>query len=120
MKRNFQQAEHVVPVGFPDDCSINDTSINFNKQINYTRYKTELCRQYNENGCCKYGDKCQFAHGFYEIKNVNRHPKYKTDFCKTFHSKGFCPYGPRLVADCPLSSLQSLYFFLIFKMSFYS
>ena len=65
------------------------------KQINYSRYKTELCRQFSENGECKYGDKCQFAHGFVDLKDVNRHPKYKTDFCKTFHSKGFCPYGPR-------------------------
>lgn len=65
------------------------------KPINYGRYKTEMCRQYSENGECKYGDKCQFAHGLNELKDVNRHPKYKTDFCKTFHSKGFCPYGPR-------------------------
>ena len=65
------------------------------KQINYSRYKTELCRQFSENGECKYGDKCQFAHGFNDLKDVNRHPKYKTDYCKTFHSKGFCPYGPR-------------------------
>jgi hypothetical protein len=66
-----------------------------NKQINYSRYKTELCRQFSENGECKYGDKCQFAHGINDLKDVNRHPKYKTDYCKTFHSKGFCPYGPR-------------------------
>lgn len=65
------------------------------KQINYSRYKTELCRQFIENGECKYGDKCQFAHGLHDLKDVNRHPKYKTDYCKTFHSKGFCPYGPR-------------------------
>lgn len=65
------------------------------KQINYSRYKTELCRQFIENGECKYGDKCQFAHGVDDLKDVNRHPKYKTDYCKTFHSKGFCPYGPR-------------------------
>lgn len=65
------------------------------KHVNYSRYKTELCRQFSENGECKYGDKCQFAHGFNDLKDVNRHPKYKTDFCKTFHSKGFCPYGPR-------------------------
>jgi len=43
----------------------------------------------------EYGDKCQFAHGYNDLKDVNRHPKYKTDYCKTFHSKGFCPYGPR-------------------------
>ncbi|RMZ98980.1 zinc finger C3H1 type-like 1, partial [Brachionus plicatilis] len=65
------------------------------KQTSYSRYKTELCRQFSENGQCKYGDKCQFAHGPQELKDVKRHPKYKTDFCKTFHSKGFCPYGPR-------------------------
>ncbi len=65
------------------------------KQINYSRYKTELCRQFTENGECKYSDKCQFAHGLAELKDVSRHPKYKTDLCKTFHSKGFCPYGPR-------------------------
>lgn len=65
------------------------------KQTSYSRYKTELCRQFSENGQCKYGDKCQFAHGVEELKDVKRHPKYKTDFCKTFHSKGFCPYGPR-------------------------
>lgn len=64
-------------------------------QINSGRYKTELCRQFVENGGCKYGDKCQFAHGSPDLKDVNRHPKYKTDYCRTFHSKGFCPYGPR-------------------------
>jgi hypothetical protein len=73
----------------------NNTESKVNKQINYSRYKTEMCRQYSENGECKYGEKCQFAHGAAELKDVSRHPKYKTDLCKTFHSKGFCPYGPR-------------------------
>ena len=60
-----------------------------------SRYKTELCRPYEENGTCKYGDKCQFAHGYNELRSLVRHPKYKTELCKTFHSIGFCPYGPR-------------------------
>merc|ERR1712055_553557 len=60
-----------------------------------SRYKTEMCRPFQENGTCKYGDKCQFAHGMNEVRNVNRHPKYKTDLCRTYHSVGFCPYGPR-------------------------
>ena len=78
------------------NTSLNSTTnSDSSKQINYSRYKTELCRQFNENGECKYGDKCQFAHGMNDLKDVNRHPKYKTDYCKTFHSKGFCPYGPR-------------------------
>lgn len=60
-----------------------------------SRYKTELCRPYEESGICKYGDKCQFAHGYNELRNLARHPKYKTELCRTYHKVGFCPYGPR-------------------------
>jgi len=64
-------------------------------QTNASRYKTELCRPFEEAGECKYGDKCQFAHGVHELRNLQRHPKYKTELCRTFHSVGFCPYGAR-------------------------
>ncbi|XP_073349512.1 mRNA decay activator protein ZFP36L1-like [Pagrus major] len=64
-------------------------------QVNSSRYKTELCRPFEENSTCKYGDKCQFAHGMHELRSLSRHPKYKTELCRTFHSIGFCPYGPR-------------------------
>ncbi|XP_061576282.1 mRNA decay activator protein ZFP36L1 [Cololabis saira] len=60
-----------------------------------SRYKTELCRSFTENGLCKYGGKCQFAHGAEELRDLNRHPKYKTEPCRTFHTIGFCPYGIR-------------------------
>lgn len=60
-----------------------------------SRYKTELCRSFTENGLCKYGGKCQFAHGPDELRDLNRHPKYKTELCRTFHTIGFCPYGIR-------------------------
>ncbi|XP_030641766.1 mRNA decay activator protein ZFP36L1a [Chanos chanos] len=66
-----------------------------NSQVNSSRYKTELCRPFEENGACKYGDKCQFAHGIHELRSLSRHPKYKTELCRTFHTIGFCPYGPR-------------------------
>ena len=66
-----------------------------NGNINSSRYKTELCRPFEENGFCKYGDKCQFAHGHHELRSLARHPKYKTEPCRTFHTVGFCPYGPR-------------------------
>ncbi|XP_032227228.2 mRNA decay activator protein ZFP36L2 isoform X3 [Nematostella vectensis] len=62
---------------------------------NSSRYKTELCRPFEESGTCKYGDKCQFAHGYHELRQLARHPKYKTELCRTFHTIGFCPYGPR-------------------------
>jgi len=64
-------------------------------KVNTSRYKTELCRPFGEHGTCKYGEKCQFAHGQAELRSVTRHPKYKTDLCRTYHSVGFCPYGPR-------------------------
>lgn len=54
------------------------------------RYKTELCRSYHETGFCKYGEKCQFAHGYDEIRSLNRHPKYKTVLCRTYHCTGYC------------------------------
>jgi len=58
-------------------------------------YKTELCRSWVESASCKYGNKCQFAHGQHELRPVIRHPKYKTEICKTFHTNGTCPYGKR-------------------------
>lgn len=63
--------------------------------INTSRYKTELCRPFEESGSCKYGDKCQFAHGAHELRTLVRHPKYKTELCRTYHTIGLCPYGPR-------------------------
>nr|XP_057936853.1 mRNA decay activator protein ZFP36 [Doryrhamphus excisus] len=60
-----------------------------------SRYKTELCRSFTESGMCKYGGKCQFAHGPDELRDLSRHPKYKTEPCRTFHTIGFCPYGIR-------------------------
>ncbi|XP_071979744.1 uncharacterized protein [Engystomops pustulosus] len=60
-----------------------------------SRYKTELCRTFQESGSCKYGVKCQFAHGAAELRGLHRHPKYKTELCRTYHTIGFCPYGSR-------------------------
>lgn len=64
-------------------------------QSSTSRYKTELCRPFEENGKCKYGEKCQFAHGRHELRQMVRHPKYKTELCRTYHTTGLCPYGPR-------------------------
>ncbi|ORX83755.1 hypothetical protein K493DRAFT_150661, partial [Basidiobolus meristosporus CBS 931.73] len=58
-------------------------------------YKTELCRSFGETSSCRYGLKCQFAHGTHELRPVSRHPKYKTLFCKAFWEQGSCPYGQR-------------------------
>lgn len=79
----------------PVDRSSSAAQQQRNNQGNSSRYKTELCRPFEENGTCKYGDKCQFAHGAHELRTLARHPKYKTELCRTFHTTGFCPYGPR-------------------------
>ncbi|KAF0687433.1 Aste57867_20832 [Aphanomyces stellatus] len=60
-----------------------------------TLYKTELCKHFTETGTCRYGTKCQFAHGEDELRGVLRHPKYKTTKCKAFLSTGKCMYGSR-------------------------
>jgi hypothetical protein len=50
-------------------------------------YKTEICRNWEEKQSCRYGVKCQFAHGPADIRNVPRHPKYKTEICRvSIHS----------------------------------
>lgn len=59
------------------------------------RYKTELCRSWTENGTCRYGRKCQFAHGEEELRPILRHPKYKTELCRSWSESGTCPYGNR-------------------------
>ncbi|ETV77377.1 hypothetical protein H257_08808 [Aphanomyces astaci] len=58
-------------------------------------YKTELCKRFSEYGSCRYGAKCQFAHGLPELRHVLRHPKYKTTKCKSYWGSGHCPYGSR-------------------------
>ncbi|ODQ53262.1 hypothetical protein SAICODRAFT_47281, partial [Saitoella complicata NRRL Y-17804] len=58
-------------------------------------YKTELCKSWEVNGSCRYGNKCQFAHGQTQLKSVQRHPRYKTEPCETFIMTGSCPYGDR-------------------------
>lgn len=58
-------------------------------------YKTEICRSYEENGYCRYNEKCQFAHSLDELRKIDKHPRYKTEICKTYWEEGTCPYGKR-------------------------
>ncbi|GAA6047713.1 hypothetical protein JCM3770_001740 [Rhodotorula araucariae] len=58
-------------------------------------YKTELCRSWDERSGCRYGIKCQFAHGVHELREIVRHPKFKSEICRTFWQQGACPYGKR-------------------------
>ncbi|MED6290502.1 hypothetical protein CHARACLAT_013637 [Characodon lateralis] len=80
------------PPGFPPSSNLPPQ---VPPMLSSNRYKTELCRGYQESGTCKYGSKCQFAHGEAELRGLYRHPKYKTEPCRTFYNFGYCPYGSR-------------------------
>lgn len=60
------------------------------------KYKTEMCKNWELRGFCKFGNKCCFAHGRHELKaKVLTHIKYKTKPCKQYHQTGNCSYGQR-------------------------
>ncbi|XP_061575254.1 mRNA decay activator protein ZFP36 [Cololabis saira] len=80
------------PPGFPPSSNL---QAQLPPMLSSNRYKTELCRGFQETGSCKYGNKCQFAHGEAELRGLYRHPKYKTEPCRTFYNFGYCPYGSR-------------------------
>ena len=60
------------------------------------KYKTELCKYYEINGYCKYGDRCAYAHGKENLRSkVTNSSAYRTKRCYQFFEQGYCPYGSR-------------------------
>ena len=60
------------------------------------KYKTELCKYYEINGYCKFGDRCAYAHGKENLRSkVTNSTAYRTRKCAQFFEKGYCPYGNR-------------------------
>ena len=60
-----------------------------------TKWKTELCHNWEMYGACKYGNNCAFAHGDSELKKRKMSFNYKTKPCKQFFELGYCSYGIR-------------------------
>ena len=61
-----------------------------------TKYKTEICKNWELTGFCSFEASCSFAHGLHELNTKQNIPKnYKTKLCKRFHEELYCPYGPR-------------------------
>jgi hypothetical protein len=94
-------------------------------------YKTELCRSWEEKGTCRYGPKCQFAHGEDEIRKVSRHPKvcscssllygpiltryitqYKTEICRVSYTTSYLDFK---VMTLRLSDLLGIWFLSVRK-----
>jgi hypothetical protein len=60
------------------------------------KYKTELCKFYEINGHCRFGDNCAYAHGIENLRSkVTNSTAYRTRKCNQFYEKGYCPYGSR-------------------------
>ena len=76
--------------------------------MNNGKFKTVLCKHFGQTGACSYGDKCQFAHGFQElkqnnnsapgliepmVKNVPNPSNFKIVKCKNWETTNSCKYG---------------------------
>ena len=86
--------------------------------MNQGKLKTVLCKHFGQTGTCSYGEKCQFAHGFQELKNSGSSMQnnmgsvpmmgmdnsqkmkstpnpsnFKIVKCKNFETTGSCKYG---------------------------
>lgn len=60
------------------------------------KYKTELCKYFEINGTCKFGDNCAYAHGKENLRSkVTNSTAYRTRNCREFFEHGYCPYGNR-------------------------
>lgn len=79
----------------PPMADIEDVVPSKRRLLNPKLYKTEMCRTYSKNKRCPYGQRCQFAHGANELKDVMRAPNYRTKQCVNWARSLSCPYGDR-------------------------
>jgi butyrate response factor 1 len=60
------------------------------------KQKTEMCKNWEMKGSCRWGNKCSYAHGEHELLKKTHLPKnFMTRACETFHKDGFCSFGKR-------------------------
>ena len=63
------------------------------------RYKTQLCANFQRDGVCRYGRRCQFAHGAHELRERSQllAPIVPEDqkICQPFAATGFCRFGDK-------------------------
>ena len=61
-----------------------------------SKKKTEMCRNFEMYGRCKFGNSCSYAHGVEQLQAKSNLPSnFKTKLCNQFHKEGVCMYGTR-------------------------
>ena len=81
------------------------------------KYRTELCKFYEINGTCKYGDNCIFAHGKENLREkVLNKSGYKKRPCINFFEFGYCMYGNRCQFSHSLSKNDNIKNFSYIKL----
>lgn len=60
------------------------------------KFKTEMCKNFELQGTCRWGDGCSYAHGLHELREkTHLNTNYRSKICKLYHRQGGCPYGLR-------------------------
>lgn len=73
------------------------TSAQREQKVDATLYKSEMCKNWIETNHCRYGSKCQFAHGNAELAIFAQASKrgQRTKNCRVFYKEKQCMYGSR-------------------------
>jgi len=91
-------------VEFHSDHSTVDSDNDFKKPVKTNngkkeyklKQKTEMCKNWEMHGTCRWGNKCSYAHGEHELMKKTHMPKnFMTRSCDTFHKDGVCTFGKR-------------------------
>lgn len=60
------------------------------------KFKTEMCKNFQLQGYCRWGSNCSYAHGLDELRaKTHLNTNFRSKICKLFHRQGGCPYGLR-------------------------
>ena len=90
---------------------------NGHKKDYRSKIKSELCKKFMENGHCKFGNNCDFAHGLDELKEKKHvNSLFKTQVCKNFLQNN-CRFGDRCHFVHPVKSNQKSYKQALFENS---
>lgn len=73
-------------------------------------YKTEICRSWEDTDSCRYGSKCQFAHGKEELRPTRLHnkSKFEAQACKTYAITGSSTNSSKHRSVHPVAAVAAL------------